>query len=456
VQEQSLIGESQDRSLLLKLDSVGTLEHRGTDPEERSQPDYMWLLWLHRGLLFNCVWKTVLLAVVVSLLIPVRYEAITRLVPGESSNSMSMLSTIASKAAGVGGIDLSGLFGAKTPGAYYVAILQSRTTQDHLINRFDLRKVYSTKYYEGARKKLSAKTNIVEDRKSGVITVTVTDNDAGRAAALARGYVEEVNRLSADLNTSAAHRERVFVENQLKATKQELDTSSKELSEFASKYSAIDIKEQARAMVGAAANLQGELIAAQSQMRGLQAIYSTENIRVRSLQARIDELQRQLQKLGGEYTPTESAVNTKEELYPPIRSLPALGYRYADYYRRAKIAETVFEVLTQQYEIAKIQEAKELPVILVMDQAEVPERKSFPPRMLIVVLSAVGAFVFAGAWVVGRAYWNNLADEDRRKQFSLAMYHDMEPGLRPIRRAFARIWPLKRKSIPANFGDSQV
>src|SRR4051812_57012 len=101
---------------MLKLDNVGKLDDPGTE-RERSEPDYARLLWSHRSLLFNCVWKTVLLAVVVSLLIPVRYEATTRLVPGESSNSMSMLSTIASKAAGVGGMDFSGLFGVKTPGA---------------------------------------------------------------------------------------------------------------------------------------------------------------------------------------------------------------------------------------------------------------------------------------------------------------------------------------------------
>jgi len=423
----------------------------GTSPDDAASPSsehWLWLLWQNRRVLFACAWKTLLLATVVAFLIPVQYESTTRLVPGESSKtSLSMMSALAAKAAGGSDLDLSGLLGMKTPGAFYVSILQSRTVQDRLINRFDLRKVYGKRYYQDARKKLTSRTKISEDKKSGLIEVTVSDRSAHRAADLTRAYAEEVNRLAADLNTSEAHRERVFIENRLQAEKQELDTADKDLSEFSSKYSAIDIKEQGKAMVEAAATLQGELIAAQSQLTGLEQIYSENNVRVRSLRARAAELKQQLNKFGGEYTPAGTlTAPTKDQVYPPIRSLPALAYRYAQFYRRARIAETVYELLTRQYELAKIQEAKELPVVAVMDRAEMAERKSFPPRTVIICLSVLASILFSSLWIISRAQWNELETDDLRKRLLLEARDELAPALQSVRRYALRVWPLKKKA----------
>src|SRR4029077_19653737 len=170
----------------------------------------------------------------------------------------------------------------------------------------------------------------------------------------------------------------------------------KDFSQFASKNTAIDVKEQGKAMVEAAALLQGQLIAAQSQYEGLREIYTDNNVRVRSVKARIDELQRQLQKLGGK---GESATSVSDlpadSLYPSIRKLPLLGVKYADLYRRTKIQEAVLETLTKEYELAKVQEAKEIPTVKVLDVANVPDKKSFPPRMSIIFLGT--ALAFAGA-----------------------------------------------------------
>lgn len=454
-----------DKTLISGREPIYSEPEKGPDDlaSPRSELGWAWMLWRERRLLFASMAYTFVFAVVVALLIPVQYESITRLLPGENSkmsSSASMMSMLASKATesggGSGSLDISGLLGTKTPGAFYVAILESRTVQDQLIHRFDLRKVYGMRYYETTRKKLASRTKIAEDRKSGVITVTVADRSPERAAAMARAYAEEVNRLSAELNTSEAHRERVFVEERLKETKQELDTADRELSEFSSKYSAIDIKEQGKAMVGAAATLQGELIAAESQLRGLEQIYSDSNVRVRSLRARVGELKNQLQKIGGEYVPPGGPATSKEEMYPPIRSLPALGYRYAAYYRRAKVAETVFELLTKQYEIAKIQEAKELPVMLAMDPAEVPERKAFPPRTLIVGLSLFASLVLASCWIIGRKRWHEVEHTDTRKQLALEVREELASTLRWVRLRTSRVWRSKEKDPsppPVNFRD---
>src|SRR4029077_2431408 len=101
--------------------------------------------------------------------------------------------------------------------------------------------------------------------------------------------------------------------------------------------------------------------------------------------------------------------------YPTIQSLPLLGAKYGDYYRRAKIQETVYELLTEQYELAKVQEAKETPSVKILDTATVPEKKSFPPRLMIMFLGTVLAACVCVAWVVGANRWERVEEDDPRK-----------------------------------------
>jgi capsule polysaccharide export protein KpsE/RkpR len=277
--------------------------------------------------------------------------------------------------------------------------------------------------------RLDENTSISEDKKSGIITISVTDHSPQRAAALAGAYVDELNSLVSELSTSSAHRERVFLEDRLKVAKQDLDDASNQLAQFSSKNNTLDIQQEGKAMLDAAGSIAGEMIAAQSQLEGLRQIYTDNNPRVRSLNARVGELRRQLEKLGGtqanavngtnvipEQTGDPSAAKAGGGLpYPTIKSLPLLGAKYADFYRRAKIQETVYELLTEQYELAKVQEAKETPSVKVLDPARIPEKKSFPPRLVIMVLGTFLAFAISMVWVLGSARWEETDPQDPRK-----------------------------------------
>jgi uncharacterized protein involved in exopolysaccharide biosynthesis len=227
----------------------------------------------------------------------------------------------------------------------------------------------------------------------------------------------------AELSTSSARRERIFLEERLQAVTKDLELAEKEFSQFASKNTAIDIKEQGIAMVGAAATLQGQLIAAQSEYEGLRQIYSDNNVRVRTVRARIDELRSQLEKLGGkdESTTTVSA-KPNDSMYPSIRKLPLLGVEYADLYRRTKIQEAVLETLTKEYEMAKVEEAKEIPTVKVLDAANIPERKSFPPRLLIIFLGTVLAIAGAVMWMIAIRLWDQTDASDPRKVLVQEVY----------------------------------
>ena len=294
------------------------------------------------------------------------------------------------------------LLGIKGTSDLLVGVLSSRTVADDLIRKFDLKKVYSDRRMEDTRKDLASRAKIEVDRKSQIVTVAVTDKDPHRAMAMTQEYVDELNRLLAEVSTSSARRERIFLEARLKTVNQDLESAEKQFSQFASKNTTIDIGEQGKAMVEAAAVLQGQLIAARSELEGLKQIYADSNVRVRSMQARITELESQLSKIsGGDESGSNQGSGQSDSLYPSIRKLPLLGVTWADLYRQTKVQEAVFQMLTQEYEMAKVQEAKEIPTIKVLDAPNLPDKKSFPPHTLIILMGTFFSFVCAVACVFG-------------------------------------------------------
>jgi capsule polysaccharide export protein KpsE/RkpR len=358
----------------------------------------------------------VLLATLLAVLIPPQYESVTRLMPpdAQSTSGSAMLAALTGRGGDVLETLAGNTLGVKSSGALFVGILRSRTVEDALIRRFDLRGVYWVRRWEDARRELEDRSYIAEDRKSGIIEVHVRDRRPERSQALAKAYVEELDRAVATLSTSAARREREFLETRLTAVKQDLDQAAQDFSQFASKNSAINIPEQGKAMVEAAARLQGQLIAAEAERQGLEQIYTANNVRVRAAQGRIRELREQLNKLGGAYD-GPGVSKGEDSLYPSIRKLPLLGVTYADLYRRTKIHEAVFETLTKQYELAKVQEAKEIPTVRVLDPPNMPERRASPPRLFIMFLGLFLSLALTSAWVVGRATWEDTDQQDPRK-----------------------------------------
>jgi len=390
------------------------------------------LLWNERRFISRAAVAGLLLGTLVAFLLPKRFESTTQLMPpdAQATSGMAMLAALTAKTGSSVGAVAGDLLGLKSSGALFIGILRSSTVEDRLVERFGLKKVYGARLEEAASRILAENTAISEDRKSGIITITVTDGEPRRAATMAQAYVEELDRLVAELSTSSAHRERVFLEERLTAVKQELDQASKEFSQFASKNITIDIKEQGKAMVDAAATLMGELIAAESELKGLEQIYTSNNVRVRSVQARITELRKQLEKMGGkEGTETNNSAAGGDSLYPSIRKLPLLGVTYADLYRRTKIQEDVYESLTQEYELAKVQEAKETPSVKVLDPARLPERKSFPPRLLIMFLCTFLALAGASVLVLGKARWEEVDAQDPGKVFAQEVLQTMNAGM---------------------------
>lgn len=376
------------------------------------------VLWEGRRFLVRVSLGGCLGFTLLAFLIPQRFQSSAQLMPpdDQSLSGMAMAASLSSKMNNALGGLAGGMLGLKSSGDLFVGILNSRTVQDALIAKFDLRRVYRQRLWEGARRILASNTSVSEDRKSGIITIAVTDRDPGRAAAMAQAYVAELNSVVSHLTTSSARRERIFLEERLAQVRQELEDAEKDFSQFSSQNATVDIKEQGRAMVGAAATLEGQLIAAQSELQGLRQIYSDNNVHVRALTARIAELRNRLEQMGGKAGMGDRAAPQDDgDLYPSLRQLPLLGVAYADLYRRSRVQEAVFETLTQEYEMAKVAEAKEIPSVRLLDAPNIPERKSFPPRALVILLGTCGTFFFSALALWMRASWREVEAEDPQK-----------------------------------------
>jgi uncharacterized protein involved in exopolysaccharide biosynthesis len=384
------------------------------------------LLWDQRRLLLRVAGITLVLSAAIAFLIPKRYESVARLMPPEQSSSgAAMLAVLAGHSlGGLGGLgNLAGLLGGRTSSALYIDLLHSRSISDHIIDRFNLQQVYKKRYRIDTVKYLAHHTTMVDDKKSGVITVTFSDTDPRRAQAIAQAYLDELNSLLTHANTSSARREREFIEKRLVSVQAELQAAEKALGQFSSNNVTFDIKEQTHAMVDAAAKLQGELIVGQSELDSLQQIYGEENVRVRAVRARIGVLKSELAKMSG--SSSDEFKGDSSELYPSLRQIPKLAVPYADLYRRVRIQETVFELLSQQYELSRIEEAKDTPVVAVFDQPLVPEKKSFPPRLLIILIVTAFAVITASFYIVLTSMWQQVSPADPRKMLA----HEMSQNL---------------------------
>jgi capsule polysaccharide export protein KpsE/RkpR len=410
-----------------RLHSSVVVEGPPDEPQRESVLPYLRLFWAHRRALGRTAICALIGSAMIAFLIPVRFRSVTQLMPPDnhSSSGLGLLAAMSGNA-GMGALGgLAGdLLGVKSSGELFVGILGSETAQDRVIEQFQLQKVYRAAKIEDARKELAAHTDLLVDRKSGIISIAVTDHDPKRAAAMAHAYVDELDLLVVQLSTSEARRERIFLEQQIQKVKAELDAAEKNFSDFASRNSAIDIPAQGKAMVQAAASLQGELIAGQAELSGLQQIYSNNNARVRASQARVNELQKKLNEISGQDESGDSKGDNS--LYPSLRKLPVLGLTYADLYRQTKIEETVYELLTQQYEMAKVEEAKEIPSVKVLDSAMVPTKKSFPPRTLITLLGCMLALSANMAWIIGKVRWGAVDANDPRKVFATEVFTTMK------------------------------
>jgi tyrosine-protein kinase Etk/Wzc len=339
------------------------------------------------------------LSVGYSLLLNNIYTATTKLLPPQKESGGG-LSALLTQAGGLAGLVGGGLGGSSD---LYMGILKSRSVADAVIKRLDLQTEFKAKNLDDTRKRLEGAVKF-QAGKDGIITITADSKDPKKAAVLANTYVAELSRRSVELNLSKAGTERMFLEKRLDVVKQDLKNAENDMKTFQEKYKTIKADSQATVAIEGIANIQAAIVTKEVQLATLRNSMTDENSEVKALQAGIARLKNQL----GAMTGSGGAGN----IIPSTGNVPGLGVEYVRKLRELKIQEAIYEQLTKQYEVAKINEAKDSSSLQVLDEAVEPLRKSKPKRALIVILSTVTAFFISIFTVFIREYFSKLTPED--------------------------------------------
>ncbi|MFZ0395263.1 MAG: GNVR domain-containing protein [Terracidiphilus sp.] len=375
---------------------------------------FLRLIGARRRIVLSILTAGILISVLYAYMLPNIYTSTTTLMPPGNTSSFGSFMSLLSNNPDANITDE--MLGMGSPGELFVAILGSSNVQNALITRFSLMHYYRAHTMMDARKELAADTTISEDDKSGIITISVNALSPQLAAQLAQDYVTELNRVVTDDSTSSARREREFLEARVGEVKHDLDESSKVLSQFSTKSGAFDIHSQAVSMVDAGLKLQAQLIDGRSELAALKQSYSEDNARVKAMEASNAELERQIDALGGASHARGAAPDGGGSPYPSVSELPALGLTYYDLERKVHVDEELWETLTKEYEIAKVEEVKQVPTVRVLDVANVPERKSAPSKRLIVMIGTVLAVLVAFLVVFGLDRWEEMDPAAEPKQ----------------------------------------
>lgn len=368
---------------------------------EVSLLDITLMLVQHKRFIIRFVLGAALLAVVVALILPVRYEAATVLLPPVQNSSMA--SAMLGQIGAIGSLGslgslgaLAGGLGIKSQADMYVSFLKSRTVEDAMVMRFGLMQEYREKRMSDARKEFEQRTSVVAGAKDGLIRVTIEDGDPKRAADLANGYVDEFRQLSASLAVTEAARRRLFFEQQLQPAKDDLMKSEEAMRKVEQTTGVLQIDSQARALIESVAVLRAQVVAKQVQIEGMRSFAAEDNPDLVLAKQELAALQKQLEELAGSQSDTGSDIVLSKG------KVTHAGLEYIRVYRDLKYHEAVYELLVKGLEVAKLDEAKEGEIVQVVDKAVPPDKKSSPHRTIIVLATTILAFFFAAFWIIVR------------------------------------------------------
>jgi tyrosine-protein kinase Etk/Wzc len=380
---------------------------RSAPKTEMSVLDVLALLAGEKRFLAIFVLVALVLATVVAFLLPVRYEAkIVMLPPQQNSSVGSALLGQLSNTGSLGALAslAGGSLGIKNPADMYVSLLTTRTVEDALIQRFDLMGEYRKKRMSDTRKELENRTTAVAGAKDGLIRLSVEDHDPKRAADLANAYVEEFRKLSASLAITEAARRRLFFEQQLQQAKDNLTTAEEAMRETQQSTGVLQIDSQARALIESAAILRGQVVAKQVQIQSMRSFAAEDNPMLVLAKQELAALQAQLDRVAG------SQQDAGSDIVLSKGRVTGAGLEYLRRLRDLKYQETVFELLAKQFEIAKLDEAREGSIVQVVDAAVPPDKKSSPYRLLIVGSVGFFSFFLAAFWIVLQERWARVSE----------------------------------------------
>lgn len=370
-----------------KVDTTAPEANKSLAFGQTSLLEILIILARHKRVILGFPALAACLSAPVTFALPDIYRATATLLPPQQSQSsaaalLSQLGSFASVAGATAGL--------KNPNDMYVGMLESRTVADRLIAQFNLKREYGVTLQEKARLKLDDRTSITA-RKDGLITIEVEDESRERVAQMANGYVNELLRLTKILAVTEASQRRVFFERQLEQSKNNLAVAESALKSALDVGGVISVDADSRAVVETVGRLRAQISAKEIQLRSMQAFVTTQNSQYQRAQEELNSLRAQLTKLENGQSNGNATTDSSK-----------VGLQNIKILRDVKYHQMLYELLAKQYEVARLDEAKDPAIVQVLDPAVVPERKVKPKRAVIVLITTALAFLITVSFVVLR------------------------------------------------------
>jgi len=311
---------------------------------------------------------------------------------------------------------IGGLGGSMAADAQRIqAVLTSHSVSDAVITKYELQHLYGVEHLEKAREELWKHCSTSVDRKSNVVSLSCEDKNPERARDMTAYFGEVGNQVFGRISATSAREERKFLETQVEQARQDVDHASEALRHFQEKHKIIDLTEQSKAVISAMASIKGELLSKQLELSYLRGFASSHEASVVQLQKQIGLMKEQLKELelsrvhpGNPTPPLATAGDAgvdSETFFPGAMTVPELRFELERLYREQKIKETVFALMTQRYEMAKVDEARDTSTFQILDYPTLPTQRARPRRKWIAAFGLAGGLAFASAWILLPVWW---------------------------------------------------
>ncbi len=391
---------------------LSNAQHPGTDSlaEKGVLLDLLIIVGRYKKLIIGVTVLAALLSMAISLLLPPIFSSTSKIMPPQQPQAGGVAAVIG-QLGGLGGA-ASSIAGLKNPNDLYVGLLMSRTVSDNLISRFKLKERYRVGTMDEARVALANATVIANGLKDGLISVTVFEKEPQFAADVANAYVNELIKLTQTMALTEAAKRRVFFEKQLKDARDDLAAAEIALKATQERTGMIQPDGQVQAIISNLAQLKGTIAAKEVQINAMRTFATGQNPDLMRALEELRSLQAQASKL------ERTQPSGSGDPMVPTGKIPEIGVEYVRGMRNVKYYETIFELLAKQFELAKIDEAKESSVIQVLDNAVPAERRSKPQRTLITLMGTFAGAVLAVLLSFAHAaYVRNRVDSAKKQRF---------------------------------------
>ncbi|OGW56945.1 MAG: hypothetical protein A3D21_05155 [Nitrospirae bacterium RIFCSPHIGHO2_02_FULL_42_12] len=351
--------------------------------------DFLRVLIKRKIFIIAIVVITFISSTIYSLFLPDMFVATSIILPPQYEGSSGNINP--SQFGNLGGF-VTGILNINSPTDLWLAILKSQTLKEAIVSRLNLINAFRVKTKEEAASKLNGMVEISKTRE-GLISISLENKDPELAATLANAFVEELDRTNKNMVMTSGRRMRFFVEERLKIARIEVDKAEETIRSFQERNKALKLDDQSRAVFEAVGTLKGQLLAKEVELQTLLSYATPNNPQAEILKTQIEELKEKIVELEeGKGLSTNPA---SKDIFIPTSKFPNLSLQYARLLRDTKVQQTLYELLIQQYEMARIQEAKDTPTVQVLDVAKVPEKSSKPNRKQIILVSTITAIFFS-------------------------------------------------------------